>query len=658
MEYEIALPLVAVLLLLFDLVYFSRSKRRSSLNTGFFASAIAFFLMIATYGLLVSYFATDNFAVTEVYNYSSSSLPLVSKICASWAGAGGSVLFLALMITAAYFFQKVLTWKKPTTTTVNATQILCVITIFFILLDIAKTPFTRLDVVPPDGAGLNPALQSVWMNVHPPVVFVGYAFVLLAFSLSLGAMKSRRFEESKLLKVSTAFAWLLMTVGIAMGGVWAYEVLGWGGYWSWDPVETGSLLVWLALTAYFFVRPLAKSGKSLGKEFTLMVAFLALIFLSALTRGGLLQSVHAYALSPAGPILIGFAVGAALYFYYLQKKTGKPILHLDIDRKSPRSMSLAAGYFALVALFLGSFLGVAVPILGQLFTANPLTPGSSFYNTWSFPFTAIIVVAMMRYGIGDKIRTIRLAAIVVICAVFGLTFVAAGWPTANLFADLGMPLLTVGLVCVTYDLLVTIAGKGRRSLKMFGRKLLFFGMIVGLFGIMFSSAMKQTETLSNVEFNSSGVATTQALGTSIVLRNWSTMPGEGKVYSSEFNTTFFEHSSATVDVDIYDGESVYRESTQMFLYTNAGALAVPLLVHTLKGDFYLHLNIDDAIYNSLLQGLMGVEPTVPQGVSLTVSRVPFVYLLWAGVSIMCIGITLAAAGYLKKNDAEESTTTF
>jgi c-type cytochrome biogenesis protein CcmF len=655
MELEILLPIFAVLLLTLDFIQITQNKKPKKTNYGTYATTIAFLLILTSYGLLVAAYVTNDFSLTEVYTYSSSSLPLLSKICASWAGAAGSILFLTLTIVTTYFGYRLATNKNPSPISKTAKQVLCILAIFFVLMNIGKTPFTRLETVPPDGAGLNPALQTPWMMIHPPIVFLGYAFVVLAFALALGGMKTKELTETKLLKVSAGLAWLLLTIGIALGGIWAYEVLGWGGYWSWDPVETGSLLVWLAISAYFFVRPIAENGKTLVKQFTILIAFMALIFLSALTRGGLLRSVHAYALSPAGPILIALAIGFAAYFFYLQKKTAKPILKLRIEKSSMQSTTLAAGYVALAALFLGSFLGVAVPILEQLFTSEPITPGSSFYNTWSFPFTAILVIAMIGYALKDKLTIRDLTFLAIGCIITGAGLALVQWPTKDALSNFGIPLLVSAIAITTFDL-VTVVSKKERTLRNLGRKLLFFGMIIGLVGILFSSATKQSTQLQNIQFSDTGTATAQTQDMSLVLRNWVVSGGEGKVYSSDSATVLPERSSLKVNVDVYRDNQVYSDYLQAALYVNYGTISQPLVIHTAQGDIYMHLEVTNELYNSLLQGIMGIQSTTPAAITLTVSTVPYVYLLWAGIIIMCLGITLKVADDIKRKETEDEQT--
>ena len=191
---------------------------------------------------------------------------------------------------------RILTFRKPDRFNINVCQVFGVVVFVFIIVCLLANPFERFSITPVEGMGLNPELQSIWMAIHPPIVFVAYAFVVLAFASTIASIKTNKeIDTSRLFKASTYMAWLLLTVGIALGGAWAYAVLGWGGYWSWDPVETASLLPWLFLVAYFIVKAISKNKTSLARELMIMITFASLVFLSALTRGGLTQSVHSYA---------------------------------------------------------------------------------------------------------------------------------------------------------------------------------------------------------------------------------------------------------------------------------------------------------------------------------------------------------------------------
>jgi cytochrome c biogenesis factor len=636
LELEIVFLIVSLFLVVFDFYQLLSSERKRKLELGLYGAAFGFGLILVSYVLFIRGFVSNDFSIAEVYNYSSSSLSLVSKICASWAGAGGSILFLTLVIAAVYFGFRFKMGNNPSKFSIASSQVLGVFVVFFIIMNIGKNPFLRLVTVPLDGAGLNPALQTPWMMIHPPIVFAGYAFIPLAFALTLGGMRIGDLSESRLLKVSTGIAWLLMTFGIAVGGLWAYEVLGWGGYWSWDPVETGSLLVWLALTAYFFARPLSIAEKSLARQSAMLATFGALIFLSALTRGGLLQSIHAYALSPAGPILIGLGLAFTFYFFYLKKSTGIPLFKFSLKKQSIRSISLIVCLLSLAALFVVSLFGIIVPMADHLFTQNPWTPNTGFYNNWSFPFAASLILGLAGFSFADRFNTKKFGAVAVATIIAGFVLAVLGWPTPDILANIGIPLLLLALVFVGFDLVQSVAKK-QRTLKMIGRNLLFLGMIVGMFGILFSAAAKQTISGSTLQLNSEGIATDKILNVNLDLRNWGVYSCSGQVYSSQMGVIVPEHSALKTDLTIQSGGSTQSGSLWVFLYTNYGPVTKPLVLHTLQGDIYVHLDITDAVYSSLSQSLVGIG-TIPSQVSLTISVVPMIYLLWIGVVMMCVGI--------------------
>ena len=387
METEELFLTFACLLLFFDLIQLSKVKprERKKLEYGFYSSIIACGLIVASYFMLLQASLTDDFSLRAVYSYSSSGMLASNKVYSTWAGMSGSMLFLTFLMTIVYFIYRFRTYEKRSSFCLTTYKILDFILIFFLLLTLMNSPFERLQGTPMDGAGLNPLLQTFWMFIHPPIVFSGYVFVILAFALILTDMKTGE-KEDRLLKLSTQAAWLLLTLGNAIGGLWAYEVLGWGGYWAWDPIETASLLPWLALTAYFHLNPLSKKDKSLTRELMLLMTFATVIFTTALTRGGLLVSVHAFGTSPLGPILLLFAIGMIVYFFYLTRGIKKPLFSLEVEKSSLYSVSFFTGYWSLIFIFLVCFWGVASPIIGGFLLANPMTTDIGFYNNWNFPF--------------------------------------------------------------------------------------------------------------------------------------------------------------------------------------------------------------------------------------------------------------------------------
>jgi cytochrome c-type biogenesis protein CcmF len=303
MSYEVSLLVFAMVLFFLDLTLLSKSRNKGEQKRriGFCAALLGFVLIVVSYALLLQAFVSNNFSFSSVYSYSSSGLPLLSKIYASWAGAAGSMLFLTFLLGVIYVGLRFRILRRPDDFSIATGQVFCIILIVFLMVCLVRDPFERLVITPFEGRGLNPQLQTLWMTIHPPIVFSAYAFVLLAYSSILASMRTKReLNDLRIFRGSTYVAWLLLTTGIVLGGVWAYEVLGWGGYWAWDPVETASLLPWLFLTAYFHVGQLSKHKKSFTRESMVFMTFTSLVFLTALTRGGFTQSVHSYAMSPVG----------------------------------------------------------------------------------------------------------------------------------------------------------------------------------------------------------------------------------------------------------------------------------------------------------------------------------------------------------------------
>ena len=391
MEIGNAFIVLAVILLLFDLSMLMRAgtRKRWRFEAAFFASSLACVLVVAAYFRLTMAFINDAFWLEEVYTYSSSSLALPYKIGDPWIGSSGSMLFIAFIFSVLYFIYRIRVLGRERRFNIAASRILDIFFISILVFTILKSPFELLpmNMNPPDGAGLNPLLQTFWVLVHPPVVFIGYVLVFFACAFMLARMATGEREgEEELNSIILYSAWLFLAFGIALGGWWSYEVLGWGGYWAWDPVETASLVPWLALTAYFH---LPGGSKDQMRELTLIVTFFMVIFATALTRGGLLESVHAFGKSPVGPALLIFALGVILYFSYLafraRTERARPIYSPEVDISSLNSISLFVAFWSLMFLMIICFLGDLAPIIGGALGGAPMRTTPEFYNRWCYP---------------------------------------------------------------------------------------------------------------------------------------------------------------------------------------------------------------------------------------------------------------------------------
>lgn len=643
METGELLLVIAGILLFFDFILLLKAKakpeEKKKLELAFFASSIACVLIMASYLRLTRAFLNNDFSLMEVYSYSSSSLSIWYKLGDPWIGSSGSMLFVTSFFALVYFVYRFKGLGKEDVFRTTTYKILDVFLIFFLLVTLLKSPFELLPVTLPDGAGLNPLLQTFWVLVHPPVIFFGYVFVFFAFAMTLAGMITGETgeRERKTLKLSLYAAWLFLALGIALGGWWSYEVLGWGGYWAWDPVETASLLPWLALTAYFH---LPARSKDMAKELTLLITFSMIIFATALTRGGLLESVHAFGESSVGPVLLGFAFCVVLYFFYLTRKANKPLYTFDIDTSSLFSISIFAAYWSLIFLWIICFFGDAAPIIGGFFTDNPMTVEVEYYNRWCYPFTLLFVAALMGCNVGLKIKKYA----VLITAVMGIGVVLAllGEPTPNPLANFGLPLLLAAGVAIAYNFARLLPKKNVPS-RLWGKTLVHLAIIVILIGVFVSSAAE--EESENIFANPNSVI--DALGMQIALNNFTVYPGTGSVYYHQHSFVGPERSALKMDIAIEDGGNVHQESLWMYYYPIHGVVSEPSIISTPAGDVYISMHHTNSSYNSMFYALMG-EAVQPEDFIIVVKRIPLIWLVWAGIVLMGIGMTILLFGELLK----------
>jgi c-type cytochrome biogenesis protein CcmF len=638
MDYEVFFLTGAILLLILDLstLVSVKGNKKHRTRYGFYAATFSFGLISVSYFLLLRAFLVNDFSLVQVYSYSSSSLPILSKIYASWGGAGGSMLFLTFLLSIFYFALRVVTRRREESFAFASSKVFNIVLIVFIAVCLLRNPFERFAMAPPEGKGLNPQLQTFWMAIHPPIVFSAYAFVVLAYVLTLASMETgRELSGSRVFKSSTYLAWLLLTLGIGLGGVWAYEVLGWGGYWAWDPVETASLLPWLLLTAYFHVGLLSTpSKKSLTREFMVLMTFASLVFLSALTRGGFTQSVHSYAISIVGPVMLVFALGMVSYFFYLRQRGKQPLFKLVVEKSSLSSRSSYITFWALVFIVLVCLIGLAVPNFS--------------YNYWTFPFVFIFVVALVGCNLGEKTPFVRLLLIAACALGIGGILALLRFPAINILSILSIPLLIIAFSTVSYRLVRVLR---QRSFKVLGRSILHLAIIVLLVGVFISAGAKSTNSVQNVKMN----VPVEVLQAKILIANFTATNSSGTVYNEQVNAIVPEYSSLEFDVNVQYLGRTYRGSLSASLYTNYGLVLRPLVITTEMGDVYIHLDYSDSVYNALVQRLAGNNNFIPESVSITVQTSPLVYLVWAGIALMIIGILFdGLVGLIKRSQPMHS----
>ncbi len=367
-------------------------------------AGIAGFLAItgAAFALVWSVF-TNDFSITYILEHSNRALPGAYKFSALWSGQEGSLLLWAWLL-GIYGFVLRLTHKTDVKLYAYAGTILAAIQVFFLaILCFAAPPFALYaGQIPDDGNGLNPLLQYPEMVIHPPLLYLGYVGFSIPFCFALGALMMRYPGERwiKVTRVWTMVTWLFLTAGIFLGMHWAYAVLGWGGYWGWDPVENASFMPWLTGTA-FLHSVMMQEKRGMMKSWNVWLifsTFLLTLLGTLLTRAGLVSSVHAFAQSSIGTwfvVFMGIVLAVCIFVYILQRSHLKSEHHLE-SLVSRESSFLFNNLVLLVACFVILW-GTLFPVLSEYVVGNKVTVGAPFYNRVAVP---IGIFLLLLTGVG------------------------------------------------------------------------------------------------------------------------------------------------------------------------------------------------------------------------------------------------------------------
>jgi cytochrome c-type biogenesis protein CcmF len=382
--------------------YTRRRRLVDSARNAFFA-AFASGLVAAI--VLLNAFRTRDFSFSYVAEHSSKALPFPYLYTAFWGGQAGSLLLWFCVLTglgsAAVALNRrltteVLPWTVPVLGGVAA--------FFALLLVFVASPFTT-QVAPADGAGLNPSLQNPYMMIHPPLLYLGYVGLTIPFAFAAGALLSGRFDERWIVATRrwTILAWTALGIGILLGAKWAYEEVGWGGYYAWDPVENAALMPWLAATAFLHSVMVQEKKNMLRVWNATLVAgaFCLSIFGTFLTRSGLINSIHSFAQSPIGAWFLGFialvaAFSTALILWRLPQLRSRT----KLESLASREAAFLYNNLLLVAFTLTVLWGVAFPLLSDAVRGEAVTVGPPYYNFFLKVFGLPLLLLM---GIGPLV---------------------------------------------------------------------------------------------------------------------------------------------------------------------------------------------------------------------------------------------------------------
>ncbi|MGA1862355.1 heme lyase CcmF/NrfE family subunit [Deferribacter thermophilus] len=569
--------------------------------------------------ILVYALATSYFKMEYVAQYTDRALPFIYKISAFWAGQAGSLLFWGWLITLAGLIELFRHKKLDVKYKSSIMLVVTVTSTFFLLLTTAvSNPFKELDFFPADGLGMNPLLQNPGMFYHPPTLYLGYVFYTLPFAYAVASLVIKDYSAKwlKLTRNWSMLAWIFLTIGIVLGGQWAYVELGWGGYWAWDPVENASLFPWLIGTAMLHSAIMYERIRRL-KIWTYVLAFVTYelcIFSTFLTRSGVIDSVHSFGKSPLGTYFLWFMILIAIGFIILIYKG----LNELKEKEDFHLLSKEGAFFLTNWIFVGLMLvvlfGTTLPIFSELFSSSKSSVNISYYNKVSIPFfIALLFLAGIcpllpykKVNISEIIKKLWLS--VVLTLVVGVIIYVKGYTKI-------IPLV---LFMVTFFAFFAIIIQVVNNLKNAGVSALFKNR-------RFYGAMIIHLGLCMMAFGVIGSAFYKSYTDEVVKENSSIIFDEYKLIVKDLRfEQKINYVSAFVPVSVYkDGRYIITMKPERRFYkNNEHAYAEVAVYTTILGDLYLIL----ASYDKN-QGIVGIQAIYH----------PLVVWIWIGCFIMVVG---------------------
>ena len=597
----------------------------------------------AAFALVWSVFNND-FSITYIMEHSNRALPAPYKFAALWSGQEGSLLLWAWLL-GAYGFVLRLLHKTDVKLYAYAGTILAGVQLFFLsVVNFAAPPFSLLKgALPDDGNGLNPLLQYPEMVIHPPMLYLGYVGFTVPFAFALGALMMR-YPGEKWIRITrgwTMVTWLFLTMGIFLGMHWAYAVLGWGGYWGWDPVENASFMPWLTGTA-FLHSVMMQERKGMMKSWNVWLifsTFMLSILGTLLTRGGLVSSVHAFAQSSIGNWFVAFLVivlAVCIFTYILQRS------HLKSEQRLESLVSRESSFlFNNLVLLAACFVilwGTLFPILSEYVQGTKVTVGPPFYNRVAIPIGLFL---LFLTGVGPllpwrstSLRAIRrnfvvpsiaLWATVIVCLAVGARPWKDGvFDTGNFYA-----LVAFGLSAGVFTAILSefLRGAGviarqtrrnlfsamylltRRNTRRYGGYIIHIGVVIVVVGLAGAAFNRSQES-------ELGLNSTMAIGPY-------TLKCVGFTQDSNLN-----YDSEYALLDIYqNGKKQFQMTPEKRVYLASQQPQTMVAIHSvLSWDLYV-------VYE-------GTNPDTGQPIIKAFLN-PLVSWIWAGVIFMVIGTFVA-----------------
>ncbi len=650
----------AIALLLSGLRY----KNYNAILSGRNGVVGTFLLISVATGALIYGFVTNDFSMKYVAEVSSQSQPLLYKFTALWGGMSGSLLFWLWLVTV---FGAMVAWQNGRVVDNigdYALVTVSVVQLFFIvlvtgLIEGVYNPLARFPhgSLPLDGAGMNPLLQTPSMAFHPPSLYVGFVSLTVPFSFAIGALAAGKIDSAWIFRSRRWMiaSWLVLTLGIALGGNWAYRELGWGGYWAWDPVENASFMPWLLGTA-FLHSVMIQEKRNMLKLWNVVLITLAFEFTilgTFITRSGIISSVHAFAQSDIGGYFLGFIICsslgvAALICYRWNELKSKNRLESLLSRES----AFLLNNWMFVGLTLIILWGTLWPIITEGVTGEKSAVPEAFFNK-----VVIVpgIVLLFLTGAGPiiswkKLTPSNFKRIFLKPMLFGFLIGALSWGylatkghTNRIFSVLCVFTAVFSFVAIVdqfyrgaklrarrqeTSFFLGLSRLIQRNKRRYGGYIVHIGIVVVYIGIMGSKGYFLLESKS------------LRLGESINIGNYTL------TMRDSFRERHANHSRGGVVLSVKKGEKpIGTMLPARGFYDRAG-----------QGD---QDTIESAIHhfglNDLYVALGPVPEDVPSFVGsgalvpVQVYHNPLINLVWFGVGIMMIGGVIALAEKHGKN---------
>jgi cytochrome c-type biogenesis protein CcmF len=420
-------------------------------------------LVLASLGI-INAFLTDQFQYWYVAGYSNRDLDTYFKVSGLWAGQRGSLVFWAVLVAlfaSITVFQNRNRNREFMPYVVGVLQ--GILGFFLVVLLFAKVnPFEQLGFVPADGQGLNPQLQNYWMTIHPPVLYLGFTAFTIPFAFAMAALLSGRLDSRwiALTRRWTLLSWFFLTNGVIFGMRWAYEELGWGGYWFWDPVENASLLPWLTATA-FLHSVMIQENRGMLKVWNMslvLLTFLLTIFATFLTRSGLIESVHTFAQNTSIAFIFLAFMGSIFVAAVILIVYRLPALRSEnqIESFVSREAAFLLNNLVLLGAAFAILWGTMFPLVSEAFTGQSIAVGPPFFNRVNIP---IGLVLLALTGIGPVIAwrratgrnlTRNFAMPLGVGAAVSIAFVSLGVRDGYVLATFGLSAFVLAIVAVEF----------------------------------------------------------------------------------------------------------------------------------------------------------------------------------------------------------------